>query len=150
MLGQGFLNTKRYSDWFSRLLWRYNSIRDHSKIDQLNPRKRSCRISGVWFLEPKLSHWSDWSECKTETLEGAEPIRNVLKSHNSLIILIDSFLKPAKAKSEEKDSVSESNSNILRMGIYRLILLLIRRKSVFIFSQLGLTFKNLFLVADNS
>ena len=87
MLGQGFLNTKRYSDWFSRLLWRYNSIRDHSKIDQLNPRKRSCRISGVWFLEPKLSHWSDWSECKTETVEGAEPIRNVLKSHNCLISL---------------------------------------------------------------
>ena len=60
---------------------------DRSKLDQLNPWKRSCRISGVWFLEPKLSHWSDWSECKTETVEGAEPIRNVLKSHNCLISL---------------------------------------------------------------
>ena len=63
----------------------------------MNPWKRSCRVSGVWFLEPKLSHWSDWSECKTETLEGAEPIRDVLKSPVESF-LTDSFIQTHESK----------------------------------------------------
>ena len=28
----------------------------------------------MWFLEPRLSHWSDWSECKVDVVDGAEPV----------------------------------------------------------------------------